>query len=143
MNALVLAFLLLTQMHDVFGFSEVAEVTHLVGITEYPVLAAAAKIQGHVTVTCELRVDGTVSGCRAASGPEILSRQASANALLWQFRALSGKARPASIDIEYVYTLVGTGTRGFRKVDFSFEVPNHVYISAELPCADHGPCPEH
>ncbi len=115
-------------------------VDKVIGISEYPVLAAAARIQGKVAVTCYLNADGSVNKCRAMSGPKILTQQATNNAEMWRFQSKTKTPERRTINLKYFYELVGNGTRRKPKVQFVFKMPNEVHIISEIPCANHMPC---
>ena len=104
------------------------EEERLVGITEYPVLAAAAQVEGTVLVHCDTNTDGSVKICRAVSGPSLLAEPAAGNAEKWRFRPAA-----QSTNLIYSYRLVGHGTRKKLKVQFVFRCPTGCTLLQNYP----------
>ena len=108
---------------------------------EYPPLAQQAQIQGAVELTCTIGTAGEVLDCKAVSGHPLLQQAAIANAKRWRFqRSPIPDANGNQIMLQYDFILQGPPVRSRPKVEFSFEYPNQVLVSSEIPCADHIPC---
>ena len=108
---------------------------------EYPRLAQQAKIQGSVELTCTTGIAGEVLDCKGVSGHPLLLGAAIENAKRWRFqRSPTAQANGDQIILHYDFVLRGLPVRSRPKVEFSFEYPNHVIVSSEIPCADHIPC---
>ncbi len=102
-------------------------------------LAAAAKIQGTVYLTCYLLDSGSVSSCSPVNGPALLSKHARQNAERWRFkRAHSSKSHV--VNLVYHYELKPATDHKASQPVFSFQAPNEIYLRAESACIDHGPC---
>lgn len=109
---------------------------------DYPPLAQQARIQGKVELACDISNSGQVLTCKAVTGHPLLVSFAIENLKKWTFRRIAdseSSGDQVQLDYEFVLTS-GTPTRGRPKVEFSFELPNHVRVASEIPCADHIPC---
>jgi TonB family protein len=109
---------------------------------DYPPLAQQARIEGKVELACDVSDRGQVLACKSISGHPLLVLAAIENAKKWTFRRNAGAERNSDqVNLVYEFVLMeGAPTRGRPKVEFSFEMPNHVRVGSEIPCADHIPC---
>lgn len=105
----------------------------------YPPLASAALIEGTVVIRCAISDDGRVVGTEAVAGHPLLGLAALENAKSWRFRRSAARGEADEVELIYTFELVGKAARE-RRLQFSFEYPNHVRIASEPPCADHAPC---
>jgi TonB family protein len=114
--------------------------TRVVGVNSYDHLARAANIQGKVEVTCEIDRDGSVLRTRVISGHPFLARMAERNLSQWKFSTDAAiEAKPHEMTFIYEFRL-GEPTREHPLVEFVFDYPNQVFVSADGMCADHIPC---
>lgn len=111
----------------------------VVGVTDYPLGAASAAVQGSVRLTCSLSDDGKVSLCKVQRGHQLLARQAIENAQSWRFDSKKPGAS-SEVKLIYIYSFTGVYTRDKPKVTFSFTFPNIINITSDIPCIDHAPC---
>jgi TonB family protein len=109
---------------------------------DYPLLAQQARIEGIVELGCTIGDAGQVLECRVSSGHPLLAATAVENAKKWTFRRKAITEKDGDrVSLRYEFVLVqGPPVRSRPKVEFSFEMPNHVRLSSEIPCADHIPC---
>ena len=133
---LLIVLLLLTSWS---GQIDDWQVQSLVGLREYPVLAAAAGIQGTIHLNRHLLDSGSVSSCSSVSGPALLSEQAKQNAEQWRFKR-AHTSSSYTVNLVYHYELKPATNHKASQPVFSFQAPNEVYLRAESPCIDHGPC---
>jgi len=109
---------------------------------EYPAPAQWARIQGTLELVCTIGIAGEVVECKANSGHPLLQTAAIANAKKWHFqREASSQADGSPFLLRYGFVLLEAAPVRHRpNVEFSFEYPNHVRITSEIPCIDHAPC---
>jgi TonB family protein len=117
------------------------QVQRLVALTQYPMLPRMANIQGTVELRCSIADDGTVNECRVISGHPLLNGVAIGNLKSWTFKRAPGTHSAASeVTMIYNFELSGAAVRVDPKIEFSFELPNHVKFVSQPACADHVPC---
>ena len=120
---------------------ETWHVQRIVGLTKYPMLARMALVQGKVELRCSISDDGTVQDCRGISGNPLLSSAAIENAKSWRFRrSPETTVHSSQVTLDYSFELIGEAVRGDPKMEFVFELPNHVRFASQPQCADHAPC---
>lgn len=122
----------------------------VVGITEYPSLAALGRLEGTVDLRCEVDEHGNVvavtpiesDGSKRSS--RILEIAAELNASKWRFSESPGAnpTRRTFFQLTYTFTLK-PGTRGVvPPTEFVFEYPNKVIVTSQWRCSEHLPCTE-
>jgi TonB family protein len=100
---------------------------HVVAPT-YPELARLARLTGDVTITFEVRNDGSISVVEVQGGHKLLETEALNNLKEWKFSpAMVGTHRT----VTYRFELVGAETEVRPPaVAVSFDLPDQVTISA-------------
>jgi len=104
----------------------------IVGITEYPRVARIARVTGSVAVQCTLDPAGKVTSAEVLSGPPMLRKPATENALQWTFRLVTKDAFIHSLILIYVFVLEGE-QQVQANTTFTFEGPSTVRVTAAPP----------
>lgn len=106
-------------------------VEHLEGL-EYPPLAAQARIEGEVSLSCILTDNGRVQKVEVLSGQPLLARTARDNASNWRFKPSTiSRGTPHAFTLIYRFRLTGTCFAPTCKSDFSFDYPNMVTVMTQ------------
>jgi TonB family protein len=101
----------------------------IVGL-QYDELAATAKIQGEVEVSCIINPDGTVALSKVISTPhQLLVKSVEENAKKWVFSEKSGSGTKGTVLLKYTFVLEGESDR--PQSQFVFEYPDHVVVTRE------------
>ncbi|MEW5980532.1 MAG: energy transducer TonB [Acidobacteriota bacterium] len=106
------------------------------GVNTYNNVARAAGIQGKVEIECEIDGNGSVVRTKVLSGHPLLAGTAQENLVQWKFTN-SIEVREATFVYEFQ---LGEPTRDRPRVDFVFDYPNHITVTADGMCVDHIPC---
>jgi hypothetical protein len=98
----------------------------------YSPLARMAKVQGRVTLKCNITATGEVRSCTALSGPALLSSPTIDQIKSWRFRKNPDyKQQKSDMTLEFEYVLMPACE---LKERFVFEPPNRARIVAASPC---------
>ena len=97
---------------------------------EYPRLAWQARIEGDVTVTAHIAIDGKVSSASASSGHELLQKEALQNIKKWVFVA----DHESDLEIIYQFKLEKPESRSQHVTKVVIDLLTHrVIVSCNLP----------
>jgi len=102
--------------------------------TEYPRLAALARITGTVLLRVRVDKEGMVSEVHAISGPSLLVYAALDNIKLWRF-VPAGTGAPAvetEFEWQYVFELNGETGDTHWSSETTYEYPNKVTVTAKV-----------
>ena len=100
---------------------------------DYPVLAARARVEGQMEITCTIKPDGSVESA-VPSWPArphpLLVKFAEENAKRWLFKK-NTSSTANRITLSYTFRMESKGSYRPRS-EFIFEYPNHVIVTSEL-----------
>ena len=95
---------------------------------DYPELAASAKVQGQVEISCTIKPDGSVVSAEViGTAQPLLSDYAKENAMKWLFLDKNGSGQLGTFVLRYTFSF--DGNLGHFSSQFVFEYPNRISIS--------------
>lgn len=105
----------------------------------YPPLARQVAVQGKVSVSAVIDLQGNVISAEAITGHPLLKEVSVANLRKWKFQPNSG----AESRIEVIYEFALEDSAPYPGEDISYDLPNHIRIRSSRPPPISDPAPTH